>query len=186
MKTKLLALLTCFAMTLSAGAEENQDALSFKVESIDGEAVNLEDYRGKVVLVVNVASECGLTPQYAGLQSLYEKYGDKGLVVLGFPCNQFGGQEPGTEADIKQFCSTKYSVTFPLFSKVEVNGSGAAPLYQYLTSQSTKPVGSGKISWNFEKFLIGRDGQIVNRFSPRVAPADAELLKAVEAELSKG
>jgi glutathione peroxidase len=105
--------------------------------------------------------------------------------VLGFPCNQFGSQEPGTEADIKQFCSTKYNVTFPMFSKVDVNGPGAAPFYKYLTSQEAAPVGDGKISWNFEKFLIGRDGKVLNRFSPRVSPADDELVNAIEEELSK-
>lgn len=164
-------------------AEAKTGALDFRVKTIDGQSVDLEQYRGKVVLIVNVASECGLTPQYAGLQELYEKYQDKGLVVLGFPCNQFGSQEPGTEAEIKEFCSTKYHVTFPMFSKVEVNGEGAAPLYQYLTSQDVDPVGAGKISWNFEKFLIDRDGKLVHRFSPRTTPDAPELVKAIESEL---
>ena len=183
---RFFALMMCVAMATSAGAAEPKSALDFEVKSIDGEAVKLADYEGKVVLIVNVASECGLTPQYKGLQSLYEKYSDKGLVVLGFPCNQFGSQEPGTEADIKQFCSTKYKVTFPMFSKVEVNGGDAAGIYKFLTSQDTSPVGEGNVSWNFEKFLIGRDGKVVNRFSPRVSPSDAELVKAIEEELSKG
>lgn len=170
-------------MTTVSGATEPSGALGFEVKSIDGESVKLADYQGKVVLVVNVASQCGLTGQYSGLQELYETYKDKGLVVLGFPCNQFGSQEPGTEADIKQFCSTKYKVTFPMFSKVDVNGADAAPFYKYLTAQDTSPVGNGKISWNFEKFLVGRDGQVIHRFSPRVSPSDAELVKAIEAAL---
>lgn len=182
---RLLTLLMCIAMTTNAAfGEEKSDALGHVVRSIDGEPVDLGDYRGKVLLVVNVASECGLTPQYAGLQEMYEKYSDDGLVVLGFPCNQFGKQEPGSEADIKQFCSTKYQVSFPMFSKIEVNGDGAAPLYQHLTSQQTEPVGSGKISWNFEKFLIGRDGKVLARFSPRTGPDDAALVKAIEAALA--
>jgi glutathione peroxidase len=164
-------------------ATEHECVLNFKVKNIDGEEVDLEDYEGKVVLVVNVASQCGLTPQYNGLQSLYKKYEEKGFVVLGFPCNQFGSQEPGTEAEIKEFCSSKHNVTFPMFSKLEVNGAGAAPLYKYLTSKDVQPAGSGKVSWNFEKFLIDRDGQLVNRFSPRTAPDDAELVKAIESEL---
>jgi len=183
---RFLALLMCVTMTVAANADESDCALDFKVNSIDGQVVNLEDYEGKVVLVVNVASECGLTGQYKGLQALYEQYGDKGLVVLGFPCNQFGGQEPGTELEIKQFCSTKYKVTFPMFAKVDVNGANAAPIYSFLTSQDAAPVGSGKVSWNFEKFLIGRDGKVINRFSPRVSPDDVELVKAVEAALAKG
>lgn len=165
-------------------ATDHECALSFSAKTIDGESVDLHDYEGKVVLIVNVASKCGLTRQYAGLQSLYEKYQDKGLVILGFPCNEFGGQEPGTEAEIKQFCSTKYDVTFPMMSKVNVN-KDACDLYKHLTAQNSKPAGSGPISWNFEKFLIGRDGQLVNRFSPRTAPSDAELVSAIEAQLSE-
>ncbi len=164
-------------------ASTHECALNFDVKTIDGEAINLEDYEGKVVLIVNVASKCGLTPQYNGLQSLYEKYKDKGFVVLGFPCNQFGGQEPGSEADIKEFCSSKFNVTFPMFSKLDVNGEGASDLYKYLTSKDAEPTGSGKISWNFEKFLIDREGQLVNRFSPRTTPDADELIKAIESEL---
>ena len=163
--------------------ESEVTTLDFKVKNIDGETVDLEDYEGKVVLIVNTASECGLTPQYAGLQDLYKKYEEKGLVVLGFPCNQFNGQEPGSEADIKSFCSTNYNVTFPMFSKVDVNGKDATPIYKYLTSKDVKPAGRGKISWNFEKFLIDRDGNLVNRFAPRTTPDDAELVKAIESEL---
>jgi glutathione peroxidase len=166
-------------------ADDHECALNFKVKTIDGETVDLEDYEGNVVLIVNVASECGLTPQYEGLQALYEKYQEKGFVVLGFPCNQFGSQEPGTDADIKEFCSSKYSVKFPMFSKVDVNGDDAAPIYKYLTSKDAKPVGSGSVKWNFEKFLIDREGNLVNRFAPRTAPDNAELLKSIETELEK-
>jgi glutathione peroxidase len=180
---RFFALAMCAAMTLSAHAADADSALDFKVKSIDAETVDLNEYKGKVVLVVNVASQCGLTPQYTELQSLYEQYKDQDFVVLGFPCNQFGSQESGTEAEIKQFCSTKYKVTFPMFSKVEVNGADATPLYKHLTAQDAPPVGSGKITWNFEKFLIGRDGQVVNRFSPRTKPSDAELVKTIEAQL---
>jgi len=180
------ACLLAFTMTSNSFADDHECALNFKTKTIDGETVDLEDYEGKVVLVVNVASECGLTPQYKGLQAMYDKYKDKGFVELAFPCNQFGSQEPGSEAEIKQFCSTKYQVNFPMFSKVDVNGDSAAPIYKYLTSKDVKPVGSGDISWNFEKFLIDRDGQLIHRFSPRTTPSDAELVKAVEAELGKG
>ncbi|MFK8115290.1 MAG: glutathione peroxidase [Rubripirellula sp.] len=165
--------------------EDHECALNFNVKSIDGKEVDLHDYEGKVVLVVNVASQCGLTSQYEGLQSLYSKYKEKGFVVLGFPCNQFGSQEPGSNADIKQFCTSKFSVDFPMFSKVDVNGPEAAPIYKHLTSQEAKPVGKGKVAWNFEKFLIDREGNVVNRFAPPTDPDDAELLKAVETELAK-
>ncbi len=165
--------------------QEHECALDFKMKTIDGETVDLEDYEGNVVLIVNTASQCGLTPHYAGLQDLYTKYKDKGFVVLGFPCNQFGKQEPGSEAEIKEFCSTEYKITFPMFAKIEVNGDGAAPLYKNLTSQDVKPTGKGKISWNFEKFLIDREGNVVNRFSPRTEPEDAELVKAIEAQLKQ-
>jgi glutathione peroxidase len=158
--------------------------LDFKLQSITGDAVDLAQYKGKVVLMVNVASECGLTPQYAGLQKLYDAKKDQGLVVLGFPCNQFGGQEPGSNQEIAQFCSTNYKVSFPLFSKIDVNGSDAAPLYKYLTSIDTQPQGKGRIRWNFEKFLIGRSGQIVARFAPNVEPDAPEVLGAIERELA--
>lgn len=179
------------AMTTPQPANADQSTadhecfLDYKMKDIDGKEVDLEDYEGSVVLIVNTASRCGLTPQYAGLQDLYEKYQDKGLVVLGFPCNQFGSQEPGSESEIKTFCSTKYDVSFPMMSKIEVNGSDATPLYKQLTSTKVDPAGDGPISWNFEKFLIDREGQLVNRFSPRTKPSDEELVKAVETELAK-
>lgn len=160
-------------------------ALSFKVQSLDGKEVDLSQYQGKVVLVVNVASKCGLTPQYKALEALYEKYKGQGLMVLGFPCNQFHGQEPGTAADIRTFCSSKYNVTFPLMAKVEVNGAGACDLYKHLKALDAKPKGSGEITWNFEKFVIGRNGQVVARFQPRTTPDAAEVIAVIESELAK-
>jgi len=173
------------ACVASAYADDKGGALNYKMKSITGKDVDLSEYKGKVVLIVNVASECGLTPQYENLQSLYDKYQGKGVVVLGFPCNQFGKQEPGTEAQIADFCSQNYKVKFPLFSKIEVNGSSAAPLYQYLTSLDTKPQGKGKISWNFEKFLVGKNGEVVARFAPRTEPDAPEVVAAIELELAK-
>lgn len=171
------------SLSHAADAQKPQHALDFKMKTIDGETADLSKYRGKVVLIVNVASECGLTPQYEALQAIYEKYREKGFVVLGFPANQFGLQEPGSDADIKQFCSTEYNVSFPMFSKIEVNGEGAAPLYQYLTSQDVPPVGDGEIAWNFEKFLLDREGKVAARFSPRTTPDSPEVIKSIEAEL---
>lgn len=169
-----------------AGKEDSMPpALSFSMKSLDGQNVPLSTYQGKVLLLVNVASECGLTPQYEGLQALYATYADKGLAVLGFPCNQFGGQEPGTDAEIAQFCSTNYDVQFPMFSKIEVNGDGAAPLYKYLTALDLEPKGAGDVSWNFEKFVIDRKGNVVARFDPRTAPSDSTLVALLETELAK-
>ena len=185
MFSPLLAIVICATMTSFSSADDHECALDFKATTIDGETVDLEDYEGKVVVVVNVASECGLTPQYAGLQAMYDQYKEKGFVVLAFPCNQFGSQEPGSEAEIKQFCSSKYHVNFPMFSKVDVNGDKAAPIYKYLTSKDLPPVGTGKVSWNFEKFLIDREGNVIGRFSPRTTPKDPEFVKAIEAELAK-
>lgn len=155
--------------------------LGHVLTSIDGRPTDLAQYKGSVVLIVNVASQCGLTPQYEGLQALYAKHRQAGLVVLGFPCNDFMGQEPGTEADIAKFCSTRYSVTFPMFAKVAVKGPATAPLYKQLIAQPA-PIG-GELEWNFTKFLVGRDGRVVARFGPRVTPADpklnAELVRAL-------
>lgn len=172
-------------MTQDTAAQETDGPLSCSMQSLEGKDVNLSDYLGDVVLVVNVASECGLTPQYTELQALHTKYNEQGFNVLGFPCNQFGGQEPGTAKDIQEFCSKNYKVSFPMFAKIEVNGEGACELYKELTALNSKPAGKGDISWNFEKFLIGRDGQVVARFSPRTAPDDAALVAAIEAELAK-
>lgn len=142
----------------------------FTMTTIDGSERSLSDYAGKVLLIVNTASACGLTPQYEGLEALYEANPD--LVVLGFPCNQFGAQEPGTEKEIALFCETQFAVTFPLFAKIEVNGSGTHPLYAYLKAETPGTEQGQEIGWNFAKFLIGRDGQPIARYSPRTAPSD--------------
>ena len=158
------------------------DALQFTVKSIDGNDINLSKYQGKVMLVVNVASQCGYTPQYEGLQQLHKKYSEKGLAVLGFPANEFGKQEPGTNGEIKQFCTKNYGVEFDMFAKVVVKGKDQNEFFKFLTGNA-KP--AGDIKWNFEKFLIGRDGKIVGRFRSNVAPDSDELVKAIEAELAK-
>ena len=153
----------------------------FTVKDIDGKDVELSKYKGKVVLVVNVASKCGYTPQYKQLQEVFDKYKDKGFVVLGFPANEFGKQEPGSDAEIKGFCTSKYNVTFDMFSKIVVKDEGIAPLYQWLTGKDGRF--GGDIKWNFTKFLIGKDGRIVNRFESKVKPDDATVIEAIEAEL---
>jgi glutathione peroxidase len=157
----------------------------FGMKTIDGGEQRLSSYRGKAVLVVNVASKCGLTPHYRGLQQIYDEYREDGLEVLGFPCNQFGAQEPGSDAEVKQFCTSRYSVTFPMFSKIEVNGPGRAPLYAWLTAQSTQPDGPGDIAWNFAKFLIGKDGRVRARFNPQVEPGSNEIRNAIGEALAE-
>jgi glutathione peroxidase len=155
----------------------------FTMNSIDGKPEALAQYKGKVVLVVNVASRCGFTPQYAGLEALYQKYRGKGLVVLGFPANDFLWQEPGSNEDIKTFCSRKYGVTFPMFAKIAVKGRDKAPLYQYLTDKKLHPRTGGEIGWNFVKFLVGRDGAVLARFGSSTTPESAEMAQAIEAAL---
>ena len=157
----------------------------FELDTIDGGAKKLADYTGQVLLVVNVASKCGLTPHYQGLQELYEHNKGRGFAVLGFPCNQFGGQEPGTNAEVKSFCATSYGVSFPMFSKIDVNGDGRSALYAWLTSESTQPDGAGDIAWNFTKFVIGRDGAVKARFNPRVEPGDPALRAAIDTALAE-
>jgi glutathione peroxidase len=153
-----------------------------KIKDIDGKETSLAAYKGKVLLIVNVASKCGLTPQYKALEASFEKYKDKGFEVLGFPCNQFAGQEPGTNDEIKQFCSSKYNVGFPLFDKIDVNGPNRHPLYVALAGgQSPYP---GDIKWNFGKFLIGRDGKIIKRFEPKTTPDSPEVTQAIESALA--
>jgi glutathione peroxidase len=156
---------------------------NFEIRAIDGSKRSLSDLSGKAVLVVNVASQCGLTPQYAGLEDLQKAYESRGFTVLGFPCNQFAGQEPGSEAEIEKFCSMTYGVTFPLAAKIDVNGDSRDPLYAWLTSQETAPDSAGDIKWNFAKFLIGRDGRVLGRYSPMVTPEDEGLRKDIEAAL---
>jgi len=179
MKTIALIASLCTMLAFTSHAESIYD---IKLKDIDGKDTTLAAYKGKAVLIVNVASNCGYTKQYTGLQALYEKYKDKGLVVLGFPCNQFGGQEPGTNEEIKANCSSKYNVTFPLFDKIDVNGEKRHPLYVKLAgNDSPFP---GNIKWNFNKFLIGKDGKILNRFDSKVTPESEEMTKAVETALA--
>jgi glutathione peroxidase len=199
----LLAGITCVAATLSVlakdlgkelvkepttkpaeGAAPKASPLDFTVKDIDGKDVNLADYKGKVVMIVNVASKCGFTPQYAGLEKLYQSYKDKGFVILGFPANNFGGQEPGSNEQIKQFCSSKYDVTFPMMSKISVAGGDQAPLYRYLTEESTDGDFAGPIGWNFNKFLIDRNGQVFGRFSSKTKPQDSQVTEAIEKALA--
>lgn len=152
----------------------------FTMKNIDGQDVKLESYKGKVVMLVNTASKCGLTPQYDGLQALYEKYKDKGFVVLGFPANNFMGQEPGTEKEIKEFCTLKYNVTFPMFAKISVKGTDQHPFYTFLTNKETNPGMEGDITWNFEKFIADKNGKIISRFSPKTLPNDPKVVEKIE------
>jgi glutathione peroxidase len=154
---------------------------SFTLNNIDGKPAPLADYKGKVVMIVNVASQCGYTPQYSALEAIYEKYKDRGFVILGFPANNFGAQEPGTNEEIKTFCQRKYSVSFPMYAKISVKGDDQAPLYQYLTKQTGSS--SGEIKWNFTKFLVDRDGKVVQRFEPAVTPDSQEVTGAIEKQL---
>ena len=154
------------------------DVYGFEVQTITGKKVGLDTYKNQVMLIVNTASKCGFTPQYEGLESLYAEYKDKGLVVLGFPCNQFGGQEPGSESEIAEFCLLNYGVSFPMFAKVDVNGDAADPLFKYLKKSQKGILGSEKIKWNFTKFLVNRDGNVIARFAPTVKPQD--LAKDIE------
>jgi glutathione peroxidase len=179
----VLAILLAGTVSLEGG-EAPAPALDFTLKSLDGKVVDLSTYKGKVVMIVNVASKCGLTPQYEQLQDLHEKYSGQGLAILGFPCNQFNGQEPGSAQEIRKFCSANYGVEFDMFSKIEVNGDGADDLYKYLKSVSTSPKGSGEISWNFEKFVLDRSGNVVARFQPRTRPDDPAVVGLIESKLS--
>ena len=160
-------------------------ALNFSMKTLDEKPVDLSKYKGQVVMFVNVASECGLTPQYEQLQALHDKYHSKGLTIVGVPCNQFGMQEPGSASEIQEFCKKNYGVTFDLLSKVDVNGANACDLYKHLKGLNTKPKGPGEVSWNFEKFLLNRQGEVVARFDPRTKPDAPEVIKVIEAELAK-
>ena len=155
----------------------------FTMKDIDGKDAKLDAYKGKVVMIVNTASKCGLTPQYEGLQNLYDKYKDKGFVVLGFPANNFMGQEPGTEKEIKDFCNLKYNVTFPMFSKISVKGADQHPFYTFLTNEKSNPGFEGDITWNFEKFLADKNGKIIARFNPKTTPDSPEVVAAIEKAL---
>jgi glutathione peroxidase len=189
MLKSMLALVPLFAMAapLALGGDDKAAAgpLQFTVKDIDGKDVDLSQYKGKVVLMVNVASRCGFTKQYTQLEQIYAKYKDRGFVILGFPANDFKQQEPGTNQQIKEFCTSTFKVDFPMFSKIVVKGDGQADLYKYLTSKETDPKFAGDITWNFEKFLIGRDGQLVARYKPAIKPDAPDVVKAIETELEK-
>lgn len=182
MKIVLLSLLAAVIVPMSVVAGESP-LYSVPLKDIQGKEASLKDYKGKVLLLVNVASKCGYTPQYAGLEALYRKHKDAGLVVIGFPCNQFGGQEPGTPEEIVQFCKSNYEVSFPIFQKVDVNGASQHPLYKALLGPDSPA--AGQIKWNFEKILVGRDGQVIKRFPSKVKPDDQELVDAIGAALAK-
>jgi len=162
-----------------------KSVLDFTMKSIDGDDVKLDSYSGKVLLLVNVASKCGFTPQYRGLESVYKKYKEQGLVILGFPANNFFWQEPGSNEEIKTFCTTKYNVTFPMFAKISVKGDKIHPLYKFLTSKQTNPEFGGAISWNFNKFLVDRAGKVVARFSSKDEPESEKVVQAIEQALKK-
>jgi glutathione peroxidase len=185
LKIALPMLLSILAFAALASPSGPPPVLRFKMTSLDGKPVDLSKYQGKVVLFVNVASQCGYTPQYADLEKLHETYAGKGLAILGFPANDFGQQEPGTDAEIAEFCRKNYGVEFDMFSKIAVTGEHQAPLYRYLTSQDSNPQFPGDVKWNFEKFLVGRDGAIVGRFSSKIGPTSAEMTKAIEAALAQ-
>jgi glutathione peroxidase len=180
--TAVVLALFAGAQNKPAGSAKVPAALNFTMSSIDGKPVDLSKYQGQVVLMVNVASECGYTPQYAGLEELHKKYAAKGLRILGFPSNDFGQQEPGTNSEIAQFCKQNYGVQFDMFSKIVVRGQGQSPLYKYLTGHPKFP---GQVDWNFEKFLIGRNGEVIGRFKSAVEPDSRELVGAIETALSK-
>jgi glutathione peroxidase-family protein len=183
----VLCVLAITACVRSADRREELKGMNsiydFTMKDIDGNDRSLAVYTGKVVMIVNVASKCGFTGQYAGLEKLYLKYKDRGFVILGFPANNFLGQEPGSNEEIRQFCSLTYNVTFPMFSKISVKGDDLAPLYRFLTDKTTDPEHGGSITWNFNKFLIGRDGKIINRFGTRTPPEDKDLISAIESAL---
>src|SRR5712691_9042057 len=182
MKTLVAEL--CVALCVTAGMALGASSVhEFTMKTLDGKQVPLASFKGKVMLVVNVASQCGYTYQYEGLQALYAKYKDRGLVLTGFPANNFGGQEPGSDAEIGAFCKSKFGVTFPMFSKISVKGSDKAPLYQFLTDKKVNPTTGGEINWNFTKFLVDRNGKVLQRFEPAVEPNSKEVLAAVEAAL---
>jgi glutathione peroxidase len=176
-------LMLCAASSLMMAQEKS--IYDFTMRSIDGQQVSLNSYKGKVVLLVNVASRCGFTPQYAGLEALYGKYKDRGLVIVGIPANNFAQQEPGTDAEIKKFCSTKYNVSFPMMSKVSVLGEDKTPLYVFLTDKSENPQIGGEIKWNFTKFVFDRNGKPVARFEPKVTPDSPEVAAAIESALGQ-
>ena len=192
MRTMVLSALALCGIAYSARAEDAAKAdpkvppvLKFEMKDLDGKDAKLSKYAGKVILFVNVASKCGLTPQYDALQALQDKYAKEGFVVIGVPANEFGKQEPGTNVQIKEFCTKEYGVKFPMLAKVVVKGDGISPLYQFLTSKETNPKFAGEIKWNFTKFLVNKKGEVVARFEPRTTPDSKDVTEAIEAELKK-
>ena len=184
MRKTFLSLVLLFAASFLLAAKA-KNIYDFTMNSIDGKPVSLKSYKGKVVLLVNVASKCGYTPQYTALEKIYEQYRDKGFVIVGFPANNFKSQEPGTDAQIKQFCSSKYNVKFPMTSKVSVKGDDKTPVYKFLTEDPTAGSFGGDIKWNFTKFLIGKDGKVVARYEPKVTPEDPNVTTAIEKALAQ-
>jgi glutathione peroxidase len=182
-KCCVLAVLFLVPGLIRAEGKKVSGPLSFTMKGIDGKDVDLSKYKGKVVVFVNVASQCGLTPQYKGLQQMHDKYAKDGLVIIGVPCNQFNKQEPGSDKEIAEFCTKEYNVTFPMLSKVQVNGDGACDLFKYLNSKKKNPKGEAKIDWNFTKFLINKKGEVAARFEPRSEPET--MIEVIEAELKK-
>jgi glutathione peroxidase len=177
-------LFVIFALLGTSLMAADKTVYDFTLNSIDGQATPLSNFKGKVVLLVNVASRCGFTPQYSALESIYEKYKDQGFVIVGIPANNFGAQEPGSNQEIKTFCSAKYNVTFPMMAKVSVKGSDITPLYQFLTDKNSNPKTGGEIGWNFTKFLIGPDGRVLARFDSKVVPDSPEVTSAIEKALA--
>lgn len=185
MRKQMVAMVLMAGSVAASAAGTGASVYNFRMKTIDGEATTLAPYKGKVLLLVNVASACGYTPQYTALESVYEKYKDKGLVIVGIPANNFANQESGSEAEIKTFCNRKYHVTFPMMSKVSVVGSDKTPLYGYLTGTTTDPKFAGEVKWNFTKFLVGRNGLPLARFEPAVKPDSPEVIAAIEGALGK-
>ena len=185
---KTLSILLIFAFIFSASpivSSKTKSVLDFRMKDIDGKDVKLKKYKGDVLLIVNTASKCGYTPQYEGLQAIYAKYQTQGFEVLGFPANNFGNQESGTESEIKEFCESKYKVTFPMFAKISVKGDDQHPLYNFLTAKETNPKFAGDISWNFNKFLVNRKGEVVARFSSKDKPDGEAVMQAIEKYLKE-
>ena len=185
MKTLLLSVLLCRGMVMAVAEEAPDSVLDFTMKNIQGEDVDLADYKGDVLLVVNVASKCGLTPQYTQLVELDKKYREQGLRILGFPANNFMGQEPGTNEEIQTFCVEKYDVAFDMFSKISVKGDDIDPLYKFLTEEATDPEFAGDIQWNFTKFLVNREGRVIARFEPRTKPDEETVITAIEQALAE-
>ncbi len=181
----ILASIPWSMASAQSSAKKSSSVLDFTMKDIDGKDVPLSKFQGKVLLIVNTASQCGFTPQYKGLQEIFTKYKDQGFEVLAFPANEFGCQEPGSDSQIKEFCSTRYKVSFPLFSKIVVKGKGIHPLYEFLTSETSDPKFAGQIPWNFAKFLVNRKGEVIGRFQPDVKPESSELTTAIERALAE-